>query len=135
MIHAVSCWVESAFLFSLGCSIEFNYFDTMPRQIFSEVLESKLIDLWAACQQTKSGKMKKRPVREKEIAEELNKLAKENGLDLEVTALIVDSVKSKAEMYKKYKRSTATGTRAAKLIRSLTWRARSEPGVVFAPGA
>ena len=44
----------------------------MPRQIFSDDLEARLIELWADYQKSRSGQMVKRIVREREIAEKLN---------------------------------------------------------------
>ena len=44
----------------------------MPRQIFSDDLEARLIELWADYQKSKNGQMVKRIVREREIAEKLN---------------------------------------------------------------
>ena len=60
----------------------------MPRQIFSDDLEARLIELWSDYQKSKSGQMVKRIAREREIAEKLNAFAKESNLDIEITPLI-----------------------------------------------
>ena len=44
----------------------------MQKLVFCEELEGKLIELWAAEQRASNGTMKKRPVKEKEIAVKLN---------------------------------------------------------------
>ena len=87
----------------------------MPRQVFSDDLEEKLIALWAEYQTKKSGIMMKRTKKEKEIADKLNLYAKEIGEDMEFSHSIVhnkiDNLKSKAkEHYKKFRRATATGS-------------------------
>ena len=87
----------------------------MPRQVFSDDLEEKLIALWAEYQTKKSGIMMKRTKKEKEIADKLNLYAKEIGEDIEFSHSIVhnkiDNLKSKAkEHYKKFRRATATGS-------------------------
>ena len=86
----------------------------MPRQVFSDDLEEKLIALWAEYQTKKSGIMK-RTKKEKEIADKLNLYAKEIGEDMEFSHSIthnkIDNLKSKAkEHYKKFRRATATGS-------------------------
>ena len=81
----------------------------MPRQIFSDDLEARLIELWADYQKSKSGQMVKRIMREREIAEKLNAFAKESNLDIEITPLIVhnkvDNLKAKArDLYRRFRR-------------------------------
>ena len=92
--------------FPLSLSAPF-FFVTMPRQVFSDDLEEKLIALWAEYQTKKSGIMMKRTKKEKEIADKLNLYAKEIGEDMEFSHSIVhnkiDNLKSKAkEHYKKF---------------------------------
>ena len=45
---------------------------SMPKVVFNDEMEGKLIELWAHYQRVKSGTMKKRSQKEKEIAEDLN---------------------------------------------------------------
>ena len=77
------------------------FFVTMPRQVFSDDLEEKLIALWAEYQTKKSGIMMKRTKKEKEIADKLNLYAKEIGEDMEFSHSIIhnkiDNLKSKGE--------------------------------------
>ena len=89
----------------------------MPRQVFPDEVESKLIDIWADYQLNKSGIMKKRKTKEKEIAEELTLYARSLGLQITYDQTMIhnkiDNLKSKArEMYKKYKKATSTGSAA-----------------------
>eukprot|EP00117_Sycon_ciliatum_P011962 scpid98101/ scgid4370/ len=65
------CFFLLLFAFIAGCWLCLP-FRTMPRQIFSDDLEARLIELWADYQKSKSGQMVKRIVREREIAEKLN---------------------------------------------------------------
>ena len=92
----------------------------MPRVVFTDDLEKRLIELWAEYQRNKSGKMKKRSLKEKEMTAKINLYAKElDGADapeFEVGVIHnkIDNVKSKArEHYRKYLRETATGSSAA----------------------
>eukprot|EP00117_Sycon_ciliatum_P015744 scpid26375/ scgid4370/ len=117
------CFFLLLFAFIAGCWLCLP-FRTMPRQIFSDDLEARLIELWADYQKSKSGQMVKRIVREREIAEKLNAFAKESNLDIEITPLIVnnkvDNLKAKArdlyesDSYRRFRRSTATGSQADK---------------------
>ena len=49
----------------------------MPRVLFSDDAESKLIELWADMQRNPNGLMKKRRVKEREISEKLNEYLRE----------------------------------------------------------
>ena len=51
----------------------------MPRQVFSEEVEAKLIQLWGEHVKTKSGTMMKRSVKEKEVAEALTAYSRQLG--------------------------------------------------------
>ena len=51
----------------------------MPRQVFSEEVEEKLIQLWGEHVKTKSGTMMKRSVKEKEEAEALTAYSRQLG--------------------------------------------------------
>ena len=92
----------------------------MPRVVFCEELEGKLIELWAAEQKASNGTMKKRSVKEKVIAVKLNLFGRElygDKFQNEITVPIVhnklDNLRTKArEQYKKYRRHTATGSGA-----------------------
>eukprot|EP00117_Sycon_ciliatum_P049807 scpid42557/ scgid35256/ len=55
---------------------------SMPKVVFNDEMEGKLIELWAHYQREKSGTMKKRSQKEKEIAEDLNLYARSVGLDM-----------------------------------------------------
>eukprot|EP00117_Sycon_ciliatum_P028335 scpid101738/ scgid22792/ len=88
----------------------------MPRVVFSDDLEKKLIELWAEYQRDKSGKMKKRTVKEREITATINEYARElYGPDVEefpqsVIHNKIDNLKAKArEHYRKFKVETGTG--------------------------
>lgn len=90
----------------------------MPRQLFSDEVENRLIELWAEYQRNKSGTMVKRGHKEKEIADKLNSYARELGAeDSDYTALMIhnkiDNLKSKAkEIYRRNRRATSTGNAA-----------------------
>ena len=88
----------------------------MPRLVFSDELEKKLIELWAEYQRTKSGQMKKRAVKEREMTAAINTYAKElYGADSpEFSQTVIhnkiDNLKSKARgHYRKYRKETGTG--------------------------
>ena len=55
---------------------------SMPKVVFNDEMEGKWIELWAHYQREKSGTMKKRSQKEKEIAEDLNLYARIVGLDM-----------------------------------------------------
>lgn len=89
----------------------------MPRVLFTDDVEGRLIELWGDYQRTKNGTMLKRSLAERQIADKLNDYAKEIGLgsDVVFTGPIVhskvDNLKTKAkELYKRYRRRTATGS-------------------------
>lgn len=88
----------------------------MPRQVFSDAMEEKLIELWAEFQKDKAGSMMKRSKKEKEIAQKLNLYAKAIGeADVDISQSVVhnklDNIKAKAkEHYKRFKKATATGS-------------------------
>ena len=89
----------------------------MPRVVFSDDVESKLIELWADMQRNPGGLMKKRKVKEREISEKLNEYLRElHGDDVEpLTPLVVknkiDNLKAKAkEFYRKFTAATSTGS-------------------------
>ncbi len=92
----------------------------MPKQVFSEEAERKLIELWAQYQKNKAGMMMKRSAKEKEIALQLTSFeeetfGKEKATNYTASMMHnkVDNLKSKAkELYRKYRRSTATGSPA-----------------------
>eukprot|EP00117_Sycon_ciliatum_P009588 scpid100057/ scgid11820/ len=90
----------------------------MPRQVFTEEIEAKLIQLWGEYVKNKSGTMVRRSVKEKEIGEALTRFARQlDNTDVEFTASVVhhkiDNLKAKAkEHYKKYRKMTATGSPA-----------------------
>ena len=87
----------------------------MLRQVFSEEVEAKLIQLWGEHVKTKSGTMMKRSVKEKEVAEALTAYSRQLGDTESVyTASVIhskiDNLKTKAkEHYKRFRRMTATG--------------------------
>ena len=89
----------------------------MPRQVFSEEVEAKLIHLWGVGHiRMKGGTVKKRSVKEKEVAEAVTAYSRQLG-DIEsvCTASVVhsktDNLKAKAkEQYKKYRKMKATGS-------------------------
>lgn len=88
----------------------------MPRIVFNDDLEKKLIELWAEYQSHKSGQMVKRSVKEKEITGMINAYARElYGQDADEFAVNVihnkiDNLKAKArEHYRKFRRETCTG--------------------------
>ena len=88
----------------------------MPRQVFSEEVEAKLIQLWGEHVKKKSGTMMKRSVKEKEVAEALTAYSRQLGDTESVyTASVIhskiDNLKTKAkEHYKRFRRMTATGS-------------------------
>ena len=87
----------------------------MPKLVFNDEMEGKLIELWAHYQRVKSGTMKKRLQKEKKIAEELNLYARSVGLDMTFDGKMVhnkiDNLKAKSkELYRKFRKSTSTGT-------------------------
>eukprot|EP00117_Sycon_ciliatum_P010189 scpid100544/ scgid12188/ len=90
----------------------------MLRQVFTEEIEAKLIQLWGEYVKNKSGTMVRRSVKEKEIGEALTRFARQlDNTDVEFTASVVhhkiDNLKAKAkEHYKKYRKMTATGSPA-----------------------
>eukprot|EP00117_Sycon_ciliatum_P038536 scpid40822/ scgid28619/ len=90
---------------------------SMPKGVFNDEMEGKLIELWAHYQREKSGTMKKRLQKEKKIAEELNLYARSVGLDMTFDGKMVhnkiDNLKAKSkELYRKFRKTTSTGSPA-----------------------
>ena len=87
----------------------------MPRVVFTDDLEKKLIEIWAEYQRNKTGKLMKRSPKEKEIASTMNEHARElSGEQDPFTATMVhykiDNLKSKArDQYKKFQFVIVTG--------------------------
>ena len=68
------------------------YLEKMPRVVFCEELEGKLIELWAAEQKASNGTVQKRSVKEKEIAVKLNLFSRQlygDKFQKEITVQIV----------------------------------------------
>lgn len=63
----------------------------MPRQLFSDEVESRLIELWGEYERNKSGTMVKRSHKEKDFADKLNSYARQLGAEDSYTSLMVQN--------------------------------------------
>ena len=79
----------------------------MPRQVFSEEVEAKLIQLWGEHVKKKSGTMMKRSVKEKEVAEALTAYSRQLG-DTE-SVYTASVIHSKSTTSKQRQRNTTRG--------------------------
>ena len=90
---------------------EYQYFKfNMPKVLFTDDLECRLIELWEEYQRTKSGTMMKRSVADRQIASKMNDYVQHLGIkDFVFTAASVHSkvehLKTKArDLYKRYRK-------------------------------
>ena len=94
----------------------------MPKVLFTNDLQCRLIELWDEYQRTKSGTMMKRSVADRQIASKMNDYVQHLGIkDVVFTAA---SVHSKVEHLK---------TKARDLYKRYTGRKKRKPVLLLAP--